>query len=91
MADKEKQIPPQENGQSDVLPAEKKELSLEEAFDRLEKLAGLLEEPQTTLEDSFLHYKEGMELLKYCSQKLDLVEKKMLQLNEDGSFGEFQR
>ncbi|MFR3882564.1 MAG: exodeoxyribonuclease VII small subunit [Lachnospiraceae bacterium] len=27
------------------------------------------------MEDSFRFYKEGMELLKYCSEKLDTVEK----------------
>ena len=34
---------------------------------------------------------KGMELLKYCNDKLDTVEKKMLQMNEDGSLGEFSR
>ena len=29
--------------------------------------------------------------LKLCSGKLDTVEKKMLQLNEDGTFSEFSR
>ena len=44
-----------------------------------------------SLEDSFRLYKQGMELLKYCNDKLDTVEKKMLQMNEDGSLGEFSR
>ena len=39
--------------------------------------------------DSFRLYKEGMELLNKCSQKIDRVEKKMLQMNEDGTFREF--
>ena len=39
----------------------------------------------------FSLYKQGMELLKYCNDKLDTVEKKMLQMNEDGEFSEFQR
>ena len=34
---------------------------------------------------------QGMEILKYCNYKLDTVEKKMLQMNEDGSLGEFSR
>ena len=42
-----------------------------------------------SLEDSFRLYKEGMELLNECSQKIDRVEKKMLQMNEDGTFREF--
>jgi len=50
-----------------------------------------LEDKETSLEDSFNLYKQGMELLKFCSDKLDTVEKKMLQMNEDGTFSEFSR
>ena len=50
-----------------------------------------LEEAFSELDDSFRLYKQGMELLKYCNDKLDTVEKKMLQMNEDGSLGEFSR
>jgi exodeoxyribonuclease VII small subunit len=67
------------------------ELSIEEAFQRLDVLSAKLEERETSLEDSFLYYKEGMELLKICSEKLDTVEKKMLQMNEDGTLSEFSR
>ncbi|MCD7868130.1 MAG: exodeoxyribonuclease VII small subunit [Clostridiales bacterium] len=63
--------------------------SLEESFARLDVLAERLEDPQTSLEESFRLYRQGMELLKLCSEKLDTVEKKMLQLNEDGTYSEF--
>lgn len=65
--------------------------TLEDAFRELDALAGRLEDRETSLEDSFLLYKQGMELLKYCSDKLDTVEKKMLQMNEDGTLREFSR
>ena len=65
--------------------------TLEEAFLELDALADKLENRETSLEDSFRLYKQGMELLKYCNDKLDTVEKKMLQINEDGSLGEFSR
>ena len=68
---------------------ENKERSVEEAFDQLDVLARKLEDKDTTLEESFRLYRQGMELLKYCSDKLDTVEKKMLQMNEDGTFREF--
>lgn len=67
------------------------ELSLEEAFSKLDVLAQKLEDRETSLEDSFLLYQQGMELLKLCNGKLDTVEKKMLQMNEDGTFSEFSR
>ena len=66
-----------------------KEKTLEEAFEKLGELAERLEDSETSLEDSFRFYKGGMELLKYCSEKLDTVEKKMLQMDEDGTLREF--
>ena len=76
------------NENSEQLQEEK---PLEEMFTELDLLAGKLEDRETSLEDSFRLYRQGMELLKLCSEKLDTVEKKMLQLNEDGTFREFSR
>ena len=67
------------------------EKSLEEVFAELDLLAEKLEDRETSLEDSFLLYRQGMELLKFCSHRLDTVEKKMLQINENGAFSEFSR
>ena len=66
-----------------------KEKTIEEAFQELESLAQKLEDSSTSLEDSFRFYKEGMELLKFCSSRLDTVEKKKLQMDEDGTLHEF--
>lgn len=63
---------------------------IEENFALLETLAAKLEDPNTSLEDSFRYYQQGMELLKQCSQKLDAVEKKMLKISENGEVSEFQ-
>ena len=63
--------------------------TIEEVFQELDNLAVKLEDSETSLEDSFRFYKEGMELLKFCSDKLDTVEKKMLQMDEDGTLREF--
>ena len=76
------------NENSEQLQEEK---PLEEMFTELDLLAGKLEDRETSLEDSFRLYRQGMELLKLCSEKLDTVEKKMLQLNEDVTFSEFSR
>ena len=70
---------------------QKEEKTLEEAFSELDVLADKLEDRETSLEDSFRLYKQGMGLLKFCNDKLDTVEKKMLQMNKDGSLGEFSR
>ncbi|NLL76784.1 MAG: exodeoxyribonuclease VII small subunit [Clostridiales bacterium] len=67
---------------------EKQELTLEEAFLVLEETVAKLESEDISLEDSFLVYKEGMNILKYCNDKIDKVEKKVLQINEDGEVDE---
>lgn len=64
-------------------------LTIEEAFERLDVLAQKLESGQTSLEESFAVYQEGIKLLKYCNGKIDRVEKKMLQIDEDGVISEF--
>ena len=69
--------------------AEKKELTLEESFQRLDELIAKLEDREIPLEESFAVYKEGMDLLKSSREKIDTVEKKMLQISEDGELREF--
>ena len=65
------------------------ELSLEEAFARIEETIGHLEGEETTLEESFQAYQQGMKLLQYCNEKIDKVEKRVLLINEDGELDEF--
>ena len=65
------------------------EKNIEDVFQELDVIAEKLESSDTSLEDSFRLYKKRMELLKYCSGKLDTVEKKMLQMDEDGTLREF--
>lgn len=65
------------------------ELSLEETFELLEEKLESLESEEISLEDSFKIYKEGMDLLKQCHEKIDYVEKKVLEINEAGDIVEF--
>ena len=67
----------------------KRELTLEESFDRLEAMIGRLEERETSLEESIQIYQEGMKLLKKCGEKIDLTEKKVLKTDEEGELDEF--
>lgn len=68
---------------------EKKEISLEEAFTRLQETIENLEKDDITLEQSFQEYQKGMLLVKKCNEIIDKVEKKVLVLNEDGGTDEF--
>lgn len=66
-----------------------KELTLEEAFEKLDGMLGELESPDIPLEESFQVYEQGMKLLKQCNEIIDRVEKNVLKLNENGELEEF--
>ena len=68
---------------------ERKRTDTGRAFLRLDEIIQKLEKKDTTLEDSFLGYQEGIELIKFCNQQIDTVEKKILVLNEEGEADEF--
>lgn len=65
------------------------EQTLEQVFEKLDKIVNELESEGVSLEASFQLYHEGMELLKSCNAKIDTIEKKMLVLEEDGEKYEF--
>lgn len=71
-------------------PEEGKDMTLEETFSRLEEIIGKLENPGTSLEDSFALYREGCTLLKAAQGKVDLIDRQVRQLNDDGSITDFQ-
>ena len=66
-----------------------REETLEELFGRLDRIIAKLEDRDTTLEDSFAAFEQGVRYLKACNDKIDKVEKKMLVINESGGLDEF--
>lgn len=52
-------------------------ISLEEGFSMIEDLMNDMSESDIPLEESFEKYKQGMEILKACSDKIDKVEKEI--------------
>jgi exodeoxyribonuclease VII small subunit len=69
---------------------EPKDLSIEEAFDRLQETLTKLQDDSVPLEESFGLYEQGMKLVKYCNEKIDRVEKKVEKLNAEGGLEEFE-
>ncbi|MBR3539661.1 MAG: exodeoxyribonuclease VII small subunit [Eubacterium sp.] len=61
------------------MPAKKKEtnISIEEAFARLEEIIHSLEDPKTSLRDAMTYYEEGVKLLAMSQETLDGVEKEL--------------
>lgn len=66
----------------------KKEIKLEESFEKLNQILEELEKPEISLEDSFTLYQEGMKLLKTCNDSIDKVEKELIILSENGEANE---
>lgn len=66
-----------------------KEKSVEELFADMDALLKQMEESDISLEQSFLLYNKGMEMLRMCNKKIDAVEKKILILDENGEKHEF--
>ena len=64
-------------------------LSLEEAFEKVEAVMSELQSDEIPLEESFQLYQEGMMMLKYCSDKIERVEKQVLAMGEEGELHEF--
>lgn len=64
--------------------ADSGELSVEEAFATLEEIVQSMEEESISLEDSFNLYETGIRLVRYCSGRIDRVEKQVRMLRGEG-------
>ena len=64
------------------------DISLEEALFQLEETVNQMQNEEVSLEESFLLYQKGMEYVKLCTETIDMVEKKVLMLNQEGNLDE---
>ena len=65
------------------------ELSIEEAFGQIRELLEEMEAEDAPWEKTFENYEKGIGMLRYCSEKIDRVEKKVQKLNADGTTEDF--
>ena len=65
------------------------EQTLNEVLGQLDSVMKKMDCDDVSLEESFQLYKEGMEMLKVCNEKIDTIEKKMMILDEEGAEHEF--
>ena len=56
----------------------------------MEEVIGRLENEDTSLEDAFAAYSEGMKLVKTCNDQIDRVEKQVLKLTQEGTLEPFE-
>jgi exodeoxyribonuclease VII small subunit len=67
------------------------EKTFEEAVVELEKLVQTLEDGECSLDESMKMFEEGMKLSKYCNEKLQNAEKRIVELvNENGKISEVE-
>lgn len=64
-------------------------MSIEDAFAEIKALLAEMDRDDVTLEKSFEDYEKGMKLIRYCNSRIDRVEKKVQQMNADGSISDF--
>ena len=57
--------------------AESADMTIEQTLPRIDEITKALEDPKTSLEDSFALYQEGSNLLAMTNQKIDLVQKQV--------------
>ncbi len=59
-----------------------KQKNLEEAFEELNNIISKMDKDDVSLEDSFSMYNQGMNLVKYCNDTIERVEKQIQIVNE---------
>ena len=64
-------------------------MTFEQAIKRLEEIVDLLENNETSLDDSVELFQEGVQLSQYCSKKLGNVKNKVSKILIDGQLEDF--
>lgn len=68
-----------------AVSADRKELSVEQALERIETLVREVESGKLSLEETIARFEEGSSLAKICREKLESAERKILTiLRENG-------
>jgi len=65
--------------------------NFETSMKRLEEIVHELEKGDLPLEESLKVFEEGMSLIKFCSERLEEVEKKVTMLVKEGDAGYIHR
>ncbi len=62
--------------------------SIAHIFEEMEDTIAQLEAPDVSLEESFVMYQKGMNLLKECNEKIEHIEKQIIILDQNGEADE---
>ena len=67
---------------------EEKKITIEESLAEVSEIVKKLESDETSLEDAFSLYEQGIQKVAQCNKAIEEIEKKIMVLNEDGSLEE---
>ena len=68
-----------------------KSATIEESFEKLDKIVSQLEDGSLSMNEAFKLYKEGVQLVNNCNNMLDKVEKQLVVLNGSEETDDVQR
>ncbi len=69
---------------------EESHLSIEETLREIEARVSILKREDTTLEEAFAAYREGMELARACDASISQIEKRVQEIAGDGTLTDFE-
>ena len=72
------------------MPAKKKHKDFESAIERLDEITGQLESGEPKLEEAIDLYTEGLEIARFCNEKLSQAEEKIKLIAEKNGLLEEQ-
>ncbi len=58
-------------------------MKIEESFEKIEKIIAALENKETSLEEAFKEYEEGIKIVRECNDSIDKVEKQIIILQNN--------
>jgi exodeoxyribonuclease VII small subunit len=70
-------------GRRNKMTTNKKQLNFEKSLERLETITAEMENADPDLDKAFTLFSEGIELVKFCSEKLNETKKKIEILTKD--------
>ncbi|MFR5877041.1 MAG: exodeoxyribonuclease VII small subunit [Eubacterium sp.] len=60
-----------------------KEMTYEQAIERLEEITSKLNDSETTLDESLALFEEGTRLTAFCTKKLESAKQKIIEIEKD--------
>lgn len=57
--------------------------TIEEAFTQIDEMIRKLQDPETSLQESFRIYEQGMKAVAFCNEQIDGIEKKIEVLTKE--------